>query len=326
MRAAYYEKNGPAGEVLSVGTVDDPIAGPGEVRVRLSTSGVNPSDVKARAGRTRKIAFPLVIPHSDGAGVIDQVGDGVARSRLGERVWTWNAQWRRPYGTCAQYVTLPAEMAVPLPAATNDEAGACLGIPAMTAWHAVAVAGVDAASTILVSGGAGAVSQYAIQFAKRRGAVVITTVSSPEKAKIARAAGADHAIDYKRDDVAAAIMNLTDGAGVGAVLELDIAANAQLLPGVVEAGGKVVVYGTGAAEAPLPLYFLLTHRIKVEFIFVYDLTPAERAGAVAGINDALSDGWLRHTIAATYPLDDVVAAHIAVESGAVIGNVVVRLP
>jgi NADPH2:quinone reductase len=326
MRAAYYETNGPANEVLVIGTVEEPVAGPGEVRIKLTTSGVNPSDVKARAGLTRKIAFPRVIPHSDGVGVIDQVGAGVPHSRLGERVWTWNAQWRRPFGTCAQYVALPADMAVPLPAGTDDEAGACLGIPAMTGWHAVAVAGIDAASTILVSGGAGSVSQYAIQFAKARGAVVIATVSSPGKARLARAAGADHTIDYKRDDVAAAVKELTGGAGVGAVLELDIAANAPLLPGVIEAGGKVVIYGTGATEAAVPLYFFLANRIKLEFIFVYDLTLTERAAAVAGINDALAAGWLKHAIAACYPLDEVVAAHMTVEAGTAVGNVVIRLP
>ncbi len=141
MRAAYYEQNGSARDVLRIGEVDTPTAGRGEVRVKLATSGVNPSDVKARSGGTRKIAYPRVIPDSDGAGVIDQVGAGVSPSRIGERVWTWNAQWARPFGTCAEYVALPSEQAVPLPANTSFEAGACLGIPAMTAYHAVAVSG-----------------------------------------------------------------------------------------------------------------------------------------------------------------------------------------
>src|SRR5581483_11802793 len=132
MRAAYYEKNGAARDVLHVGDVETPRPGPGEVRVKLKASGVNPSDVKAREGRTRKIAYPRVIPHSDGAGEIDTVGSGVPASRQGERVWVWNAQWKRPFGTCAEYVTLPTALAVPLPANTSFEAGACLGIPAMT--------------------------------------------------------------------------------------------------------------------------------------------------------------------------------------------------
>jgi NADPH2:quinone reductase len=325
MRAACYDRNGPARDVLEIVDFANPAPGPGEVRVRITTSGVNPSDVKSRAGRTRKIAFARVIPHSDGAGVIDRVGAGVPETRLGQRVWTWNAQWRRPFGTCAEYVVLPAELAVPLPATVSDEAGACLGIPAMTAWHAVATAGIDAASTILIAGGAGAVAHYAIQFAKARGAVVIATVSSDAKASLARAAGADHTIDYKRDDIAAVVRDLTEGNGVGAVLELDIAANARLLPGVIAPGGIVVVYGTGAADAPLPLFFLLTNRVKLEFIFVYELDARERASAVAGITDALTSGRLVHNIAATFPLDDVVAAHEAVESGTAIGNVVVRL-
>ena len=153
MRAAYYENNGPARAVLRVGDIPTPEPGPGEVRVKLAVSGVNPSDVKAREGRTRKIAYPRVIPHSDGAGVIDAVGAGVDKSRIGERVWVWNAQWKRAFGTCAEYVALPAVLAVPLPTQIGFEVGACLGIPAMTAYHAVATAEASAASTLLISGG-----------------------------------------------------------------------------------------------------------------------------------------------------------------------------
>src|SRR5689334_20871050 len=230
MRAAWYEKNGAAAEVLQVGEVETPQPGPGEVRIKLRTSGVNPSDVKNRAGTTRKIAFPRVIPHSDGAGEIDAVGAGVDKARIGERVWTWNGQWKRPFGTAAEYIVLPAEQAVKLPAAISLEAGACLGIPALTAWHAVDIAGTAKGTTLLIAGGAGAVAHYAIQFAKARGATVITTVSSPGKAEVARAAGADHAIDYRREDVGARVAALTDKAGVDAVIELDLAANAHLIP------------------------------------------------------------------------------------------------
>src|SRR5215467_4013593 len=166
MRAAYYEKNGTAKDVLHVAEVETPKPGPGEVRVKLKTSGVNPSDVKNRMGTTRKIAFPRVIPHSDGAGVIDAVGDGIAKSRIGERVWIWNGQWKRAFGSAAEFIVLPAEQAVPLPDNVDFNAGACLGIPAMTAVHAVSLSNAAKGSTILVSGGAGAVSQYIIQFAK----------------------------------------------------------------------------------------------------------------------------------------------------------------
>lgn len=325
MRAAYYEANGPARDVLKLGSLDDPLPGPGEVRVKLMTSGVNPSDVKSRAGRTRKIAFPRVIPHSDGAGVIDKVGSGVPAGRIGERVWTWNGQWKRAFGTCAEYITLPAALAVPLPAHISFAAGACLGIPAMTACHAVAAAGLDAASTVLISGGAGAVAHYAIQFAKARGAVVITTVSSDAKAKLARTAGADHVIDYKRDDVGAAVNELTDGSGVDTVIELDIAANAKLMPAVLRPRGTIVVYGTGAAEGPVPLHYFLTSFITLKFIFVYELTHEEREDAVGTISRMLDKDALIHNIAATLPLAEIVAAHEAVESGTVMGNVVVQI-
>src|SRR3954471_18267046 len=276
MRAAFYERNGAARDVLSVAEVDTPVPGPGEVRVRLKTSGVNPSDVKAREGRTRKISYPRVIPHSDGAGVIETVGDGVPASRKGERVWVWNAQWKRAFGTCAEYVVLPAQYAVPLPAHISDEAGACLGIPAMTAYNAVEVAGTAKGTTVLVTGGAGGgAAHYAIQFAKARGATVLTTVSSDAKAALARQAGADHTIDYKRENVGERIEALTGK--VDAVIEMDLAANAKLYPTALRPRGHVVVYGTGSAEASIPAQPLLVNAMKIEFIYVYELTADERA-------------------------------------------------
>lgn len=325
MRAAFYETNGPAREVLKLGDVDTPHPGPGEVRVKLKTSGVNPSDVKARIGSTRKIAFPRVIPHSDGAGVIDMVGGGVPAARVGERVWIWNAQWLRPFGTCAEYVTLPSEMAVRLPDKTSFEAGACLGIPAMTAYHAIAVAEAKPGMTLLVSGGAGAVGHYAIQFAKMAGATVITTISSAEKAKLAKAAGADHTIDYKRENVGERVMALTGNKGVDAVIELDIAANAKLMPRVLHPRGTIVIYGTGAPEAEAPLFFFLRSAIALKFIYVYELTPAERAAALGAISRALEAGMLINNVAVAFPLVDIVAAHEAVEQGKMLGNVVVTL-
>lgn len=325
MRAAYYEQNGPAREVIKLGEVDTPRPGRGEVRVKLVTSGVNPSDVKARSGTTRKIAYPRVIPHSDGAGEIDMAGDGVPAARIGERVWTWNAQWLRPFGTCAEYVTLPSEQAVRLPAATSFAVGACLGIPAMTAYHAVAVSGAAPGVTVLVAGGAGGVGHHAVQFAKAAGATVITTVSSAEKAEAARAAGADHTIDYKRENVGERVAAITGKDGVDAVIELDVAANAGLLPQLLRPRGKVVVYGTGAAEAKLPLMFFLRNAITLEFIYVYELDAAERAAALAAIARALETGALRTNIGLTVPLADTVTAHEAVEGGKVLGNVVVQI-
>lgn len=328
MQAAYYEANGSARDVLRVGEIETPQAGPGEVRVKLAASGVNPSDVKSRAG-SRKIAWPQLIPHSDGAGHIDQVGDGVPAARLGERVWLWNGQWQRPFGTAADYIALPANQAVPLPDTVSFAEGACLGIPAMTAYRAVALAGAGKSTllgmTLLVSGGAGAVGQYVIQFAKRNGATVLTTISSPDKATVALEAGADHVIDYKREDVGGRVMALTAKRGVDAVIEMDIAANGKLLPGVLRPKGSAIIYGTGGAEATIPAGFCLVNSIKLQFFLVYELDAAERAATIAGINDALVQRHLINRVATpTYALEDIVAAHEAVEHGT-IGNVVVTL-
>lgn len=325
MHAIYYEQNGPARDVLKFGEVETPQTGPGEVRVRLATSGVNPSDVKARSGATRKIAYSRVIPHSDGAGVIDQVGPGIAAARLGERVWIWNAQWLRAFGTCAPYVTLPSEMAVRLPDRTSFEVGACLGIPAMTAFHAVATAAAAPGMQILVAGGAGSVGHHAVQFAKAAGATVIATISSPEKAAAARDAGADHTVDYRRENVGQRVMTLTGNQGVDAVIEVDIAANAKLISSVLRPRGSVVIYGTGAPECPIPSMFFLRNAATLKYIYVYELTPAERAAALSAITRALETGTLKTMIGATFQLAETAAAHEAVEGGKVLGNVVIAI-
>ena len=320
MKAAYYERNGTARDVLRVGDVDAPHPGPGEVRVKLAVSGVNPSDVKSRQGSTRKIAYPRVIPHSDGAGVIDEVGDGVSKTRLGERVWVWNGQWKRPFGTAAEFIVLPATQAVLLPEKTTFDAGACLGIPAMTAAHAIALAGLGKGTTVLVCGGAGAVSQYVLQFAKTRGAVCLTTISSPEKAEAAQEAGADHAINYKRDNVGDRVMELTGKRGVDVVIDMDLTANAKLLPAVLRPKGSVIIYGTGP-EATIPAAFCLVNSIQLQFFLVYELDATERERAIATIDNALKQGALLNRVAQpTYKLEDIAAAHEAVERGS-LGNV-----
>jgi NADPH2:quinone reductase len=324
MQAAYYERNGAARDVLVVGEAETPQAGAGEVRVKLAASGVNPSDVKSRQGATRKITWPRLIPHSDGAGAIDQVGNGVPKSRIGERVWVWNGQWKRAFGTAAQYIALPSAQAVKLPDKNGFEEGACLGIPAMTAIHATTLAGAAKGTTLLIAGGAGSVSQYAIQFARQAGATVLTTVSSPEKAKAAQEAGADHVIDYKREDVGARVMALTEKRGVDAVLEMDLAANAKLIPAVLRPKGSVIIYGTGG-DATLPAFFCLTQSIRLQFFLVYELDAAERERAVSTINQALARGALINRVAQpTYSLADAAAAHEAVERGT-IGNVIVTM-
>lgn len=322
MKAAYYERNGNARDVLKVGDVETPHPGPGEVRVKLIVSGVNPSDVKSRQGSTRKIAYPRVIPHSDGAGVIDQVGNGVSNTRVGQRVWVWNGQWKRPFGTAAEFIVLPATQAVALPEKTSFDAGACLGIPAMTAAHAVALAGACRGTTIMVSGGAGAVSQYVIQFAKAKGAVCLTTTSSPEKAKAAQEAGADHSIDYKREDVGQRVMELTGKRGVDVLIEMDLSANAKLIPGILRPKGSIIVYGTGA-EATLPAAFCLVNSIRLQFFLVYELDATERERAIATIDSALQQSTLLNRVAQpTYKLENIAAAHEAVELGS-LGNVLI---
>jgi len=325
MRAAYYESNGAAPDVLRVAEVEAPPPARGEVRVKLATSGVNPSDVKSRAGLTRKIAFPRVIPHSDGAGVIEAVGDGVPPARVGERVWVWNGQWRRAFGTAAEAIVLPAEQAVPLPASVSMEAAACLGIPAYTAYQAVELAGLQGGSSVLVAAGAGAVGHYAIQLAKKKGATVLTTVSSSAKAELARKAGADHAIDYKRENVGERVMEITGKRGVDAVIEMDLAANAKLLPTVLKPEGIVAIYGGSAAEPTIPFQFLLQNSITLRFFLVYLMPPQLRQRATADITRMLERGELIHNVAQTFALSDIVAAHEAVESGKALGNVVVRM-
>jgi NADPH:quinone reductase len=322
MRAAFYETNGPARDVLRVADVATPNPGPGEVRVRLRASGVNPSDVKSRGHR--KLAFPRVIPHSDGAGEIEAVGAGVAQSRIGERVWVWNGQWRRPFGTAAEHIVLPSEQAVRLPANTSLEAGACLGIPVYTAYQAVEYAGIGDGSTVLIAAGAGAVGHYAIQLAKKKKATVITTVSSPAKADLAKQAGADHVVDYKRENVGERVMAITNKRGADAVIEMDLAANAKLLPGVLKPEGIVAVYGGSAPEPSIPFQFLLQNSIRLQFFLVY-LMPSElRTRATADITRMLEAGELLHNVAQTFALDDIVTAHEAVESGKAMGNIVVR--
>jgi NADPH2:quinone reductase len=328
MQAAFYERTGPAAEVLQLAELPDPQPGPGELRVRLRWSGVNPSDVKSRAGlRSKLLAFPRVVPHSDGMGVVDAVGEGVPAARLGERVWVWNAAWGRAFGTAAQFVVLPARQAVVLPEGTSDEAGACLGIPALTALHAVLTGGGVKDQDVLVAGGAGAVGHYAVQFAKLLGArTVIATVSSAAKAELARAAGADVVLDYRTENVTERVRAATQGRGVDRVVEVDVAANAALDLDVLRPGGDCVVYGSGKGEFTLPFFPLIAKNVTLRFFIVYNLDAADRERAVAMLGGFLQRGELQHLIAQRLPLAQIVQAHELVESGRAVGNVVISLP
>ena len=255
MRAVWYEENGPA-EVLQLGDLPVPEAGPGEVLVRVVSSGINPSDWKRRMGLTKALDYPSVIPHQDGSGIIYGVGQGVPSARLGERVWLFEAQTGRPFGTAAEYTVQPADRAVPLPPGTGFPEGACLGVPAMTAHRCVFADGPVSGKPVLVTGGAGAVGNYAIQLAKLDGARVISTVSSDEKAKIAVEAGADHTVNYRTEHTVQRIMNLTDGDGVDLIVEVDFAGNFRVSREVLRANGVLAFYAAGtAAQPPVPLEF-----------------------------------------------------------------------
>jgi NADPH2:quinone reductase len=328
MRAAFYERTGPAREVLQLADVATPEPGPGEVRVRLSTSGVNPSDVKSRAGlRSKELAFPRIVPHSDGAGTIDRVGDGVPAARVGERVWVWNAAWKRAFGTAAQYVVLPAAQAVTLPAAVPFDVGACLGIPALTALHAVRMDGGVEGKSVLVTGGAGAVGHYAVQMAKLCGASrVLASVSSDEKAMAALQVGADAVIDYRSEDVASRVRGLTGGQGVDRVIEVDFAANVNASLAVVRPEGDIVVYGSSRPEIAVPFFPAIVNNVRLRFFIVYNLAPADRAAAVELLTGWLRSGSLQHAVAVRLPLDSIAEAHEWVEAGRAVGNVVLQIP
>ncbi len=327
MLAVTYNRVGPANEVLSFTEIQTPLPAAGEVRVKLTSSGVNPSDVKARAGvRNKTLPFALIVPHSDGAGVIDQVGTDVDPSRVNERVWVWNAAWQRAMGTAAQYVALPAHQAVTLPDAIDFAAGACLGIPALTAYHAVATSGGVSGKSVLVTGGAGAVGHYAIQFAKLGGAeLVIATVSSDAKGAIAIAAGAEAFVNYKTEDIGQRCHALTDGRGVDRIIEMDLAANIQSDLATLRPDGEIVVYGSGAPEIAVPFFTSILKNTRYHFFIVYNLNADDRTSALAGVLSLLKENKLKHQIAARMPLSQAAEAHRLVESGQAVGNVVLDI-
>ena len=341
MRAATFTKTGTARDVLTVIDVPTPEPAAGEVRVKMATSGPNPSDVKRRgaAPAGKPAEFPLVIPHSDGAGIIDAVGTGVDESRIGERVWTLNAAFKRPFGTAAEYCVLPTAFAIQLPDSIDFTVGACLGIPALTAYHAINLdrdaSGAQVSSraesrdshlagqTLLIQGGTGAVGFYAIQFAKLAGATVIATVSSDEKADRARSAGADHVINYRTEDRKARVAEITGGAGVDRIIEVDLKANAMTYPDLLREHGKAVVYGSGAGTIEIPSF--IPTSTTLEFILVYTLSDEQRAKYIPELTAILAAGQLKHAIGQQFPLDQIVEAHEAVEAGA-FGNVIVTIP
>ncbi len=323
MKAVWYERFGPADQVLQVGERPDPSPAPGEVLVRVRASGINPSDVKLRAGARpgASMAFPEVIPHSDGAGVIEAVGDGVDLARIGERIWLWNAQWQRAFGTAAEYVALPAEQARLLPDGTSFAEGACFGIPAMTAWYALYGDGADlAGQTVLVTGGAGTVGRYACQMAALGGARVITTVSSVEKAAHS---GAEEWINYRDTDVVEAIMEMTNGAGVDRIVEVDFGANQSTSLEIIKPGGTIAAYASAAEMTPTLLFYPFMFKdVTLRMLIVYQIAQSVQAKGAAAIETWLRDGALSHAVVPGGALEDAARAHDMVSAGEKMGTVV----
>ncbi|MGF1445134.1 MAG: NADPH:quinone reductase [Pikeienuella sp.] len=331
MRAVWYERFGPAREVLQTGEMADPVAGPGEVLLRLHASGVNPSDVKLRGGARpgAVMAYPRVIPQSDGAGVIEAVGDGVDPACIGQRVWIWNGQWRRAFGTCAERIALPAAQTAPLPETTAPEDAACLGIPAMTAWYALFEHGEIAGQRVLVTGGAGSVGRYAVQMARLGGAAqVFTTVSGPQKAAHAtsHAHPPDAVIDYRQEDVAERVLDLTDGHGVDRIVEVEFGGNLPVTERIIAERGTVATYASMGVPAPvLPFYALMFKNVRLSLTLCYLMPDRLRETGAAAITQWLAEDRLSHAVGGVFSLDEAAQAHEAVEAGDCLGTVVVRV-
>ena len=317
MHAITYDSFGSAADVLKSADLPCPDPAAGEVTVKLVYSGVNPSDVKSRAGGrpgVTKPAFDQIIPHSDGAGEVVAVGAGVDAGRIGQRVWIWNGQWQRPFGTAASQITLPAQQAVPLPDAVSFETGASLGIPGLTACHAVFGGGDVAGETVLVQGGAGTVGLLAVQLAKWGGARVIATCS-PKDMDAVRAAGADHVIDYRADDLPAQVLAANDGAFVETIVEVEFGINIAMDTEVIAPNGRIAAYGAAKELSPtLPFYPLLFKAVTIDIILIYLLPPAEREQTITRLHNALSDGALDCPVEKIYSLADTARAHEAVEA------------
>ncbi len=323
MRAAWYDRTGPASHVLVLGELPDPEPGPGEVRVRVVAAGLNPRDVKRRGGvGDRVMTDARVIPGDDGAGIIDAAGAGVPAERIGRRVWVHSATFGRPFGTSAEHVVVPAAHAIDLPAGATFEQGACLGVPALTAHRALFADGPVTGQVVLVTGGVGAVGHYAIEFAKHAGATVIATASTAAKQDAAYAAGADHVIDYRRPDAAKAVMAASGEHGVDRVVDVAFGANLPLTSVVVAPNGTISAYASDAVPEPaFPFYGLMRRGVTVRTVLVFTMPPPALAAATEAVTALLAAGVLTHPIAARHPLDDCVAAHEQVEAGHPIGKV-----
>jgi NADPH2:quinone reductase len=325
MKAIWYDRAGPAAEVLTFGELPTPEAAAGEVRIRLEASGVNPADTYRRAGNYHGPRFPRVIPNSDGAGVIDQVGAGVTRLKTGQRVWLFNGQRNgRAFGTAAEYIALAERLVTPLPENLSFAQGATLGIPCMTAWCCVFADGAITGQTVLVPGGAGAVGHYAVQLAKWGGARVIATVSSEAKAEQARLAGADEIVNYKTEDLVEKAMAFTDRRGVDRVIDVDFGGNIATTLQLMAMNSTIAVYATdGNREPVVPIRTLMERCITLRTLVLPALPWPLHAAAQADITKWLNAGPRLHNVARQFPLRETAQAHLAVEKGDKVGTVVV---
>jgi NADPH2:quinone reductase len=319
MRAAWYDQYGPASEVLRVEETGRPEPGTGEVRVRIEASGVNPTDWKSRAGATPRPIDEFQVPHHDGAGVIDAVGEGVDPDRVGQRVWVWLAAASQRWGTAAQWSVVPQEQASPLPDRTSAELGASLGVPAMTAHRCLFADGPVDGKTVLVSGGAGAVGHYAIELARRAGARVVATVSGPQKAELAARAGADLVVNYREAGAADQIRGFGP---VDRVIELALGANLALDLAVIRPHGQIVTYAAEPSDPQLPVRACMTANVMLRFVLLYGVPRDALALAAGDITAALADGALTELPVTRFGLDDIAAAQDAVQAGTV-GKVLV---
>jgi NADPH:quinone reductase len=324
MKAAWYEKQGAARDVLVVGEMDDPQPRASEARIRVAFSGVNPGDVKKREDAFGiGMSYPRVIPHSDGSGTIDRVGDGVSREWIGRRVWCYGAQSYRPFGTAAEYCVVPLGQVVELPEGVPLEQGACLGIPGITAHRAVHVAGSIIGKTVLVQGGAGAVGACAVQLAHQAGARVIATCRAAGDREIASRAGADEVL-FTSGNLADQVRALAPG-GVNHIVEVAFAANIKADTAVLAQGGSIATYATNLPMPEIPVWQLVFVNATLFFVGSDDVPAEAKVQATRDINAALQSGWTGLDIAEILPLDQIAHAHELVEHPAKPGRVIVSI-
>jgi len=310
MQAALFEQTGPASQVLQVTETDTPEPGLGQVRVKIAFSGINPTDVKTRGGKVPVTIDEFQVPHHDGSGVIDAVGEGVDPNRIGERVWVMLAASGNRYGTAGQYCIVNSEFARLLPDSVSLELGATLGVPAVTAAYCLFADGQIAGESVLVTGGAGAVGRAAVQLAKWAGARVFTTVSSERKAEVARDAGADVVVNYTNPNA----VDQLKGQGISRIIEVNLAANLELDLAISQPGMKIVSYAADGDDPVLPRRALMTACITIEFMMLYNVQQEKFWNAVKFLEQALAEGALTPPPITLLPLTEIAKAHEQVEA------------